>query len=45
MGGFKYFFNYIYTIPSAHVIITLTLIIEEIIDTICIFLFLFASKV
>jgi hypothetical protein len=37
MGGFKYFFNYIYTIPSAHVFTTLTLIIEEIIVEISIF--------
>ncbi|MFM2369545.1 MAG: hypothetical protein RL619_1855 [Bacteroidota bacterium] len=40
MEGFKYFFNYIYNIPAAYVITTLTLIIEEIIVTIFIFFYL-----
>ncbi|PRZ23345.1 hypothetical protein BC624_10567 [Flavobacterium granuli] len=39
MGGLKYLFTYIYTIPSAYVIITMTLIIEGIITNSFIYLF------
>ncbi|KLT70366.1 hypothetical protein AB674_06735 [Flavobacterium sp. ABG] len=39
-----YFFNYIYTIPDADVLITLTTITEIIIIEICIFSFLVSQK-
>ena len=39
MGGFKYIFNYIYTISPVNVLTTMTLIIGEIIIENFIFMF------
>ena len=44
MGGFKYIFNYIYTISPVNVFTTMTLITGEIIIEFCISVFFYFGK-